>query len=135
VRITIIVVSTALLIWAISCLGIGLLALVLAGGYLKSPFEAVPWMLRVTLVPTFIAAIIIARIPVRFIASTANRHLTAIVTGYIIVVLIGSVFTVIDGVLRFGGVNAWGYFVWSWVYALILLPISYPGCLLLLRVR
>lgn len=130
-----IVVLSALAIWLIVGVGIGVLGMFLAGGYVKSPFENVPWTLRVTLVPTILAAVILSRIPSRFIFAALPCHLTALVTGYFTVVLTGSVFTVIDGMMRFGDVNIWGYFTWSWIYGLIFLPLSYPLCILLLRIR
>jgi len=132
---TIAVIGSAIFLWSMICVCIGVLAVVLAGGYVKSPFEAVPWMLRVSLIPTMIAGFLLSRLPLRFISTTARRHLTSAVTAYFTLVLIGSVFTVIDGTIRFGGVNAWGYFTWSWIYAALFLPISYPICLILLRVR
>jgi hypothetical protein len=129
------VVLAALAIWLAASIGIGFFAVVISGGYVNSPLEAVPWLSRVTFVPTILASLFLATIPSRFINSTASRHFIAIVTAYFTVVLIGSVFTVIDGTLRFGGVNEWGYFVSSWIYALIFIPITYPACLLLLRIR
>lgn len=132
---TAIVILSALLIWLVVGLGVGVVGMILAGGYVRSPFENVSWVLRVTLIPVLMAAGTLSFIPPRFVTLTVSRHLTASVTGYFTVVLTGSVFTVIDGIIRFGGVNAGGYFTWSWIYALIFLPISYPLCLLLLKIR
>ena len=114
---------------------VGYFALFFAGGYLKSPFEAVPWFLKISILPSALLAIACSLIKPYIAGSKLQLHLTAIAIAFFAVAACGSVGAVtVEALSRnLSTVNISGYLTWCWVYALLLLPLSYPLVLILLR--
>ena len=95
--------------------------------------EAWPWLFSVSVGPCLLCAYGLSLA----VSCTRGRrwrlHLSAILAAYVAVALAGSLGAVAVESAHRGieSVNVSGYLAWCWIYAAVLLPLSYPLALLL----
>jgi len=114
-------------------------SLVLAGGaaftagFVGDFLESWPWLFSVSVGPCALSALGLSLAASRTRRSRWRLHLSALLAAYVAVTLAGSLGAVAVESAHHGieSVNVSGYFTWCWIYAAVLLPLSYPLALLL----
>ncbi|RYD64034.1 MAG: hypothetical protein EOP84_33085 [Verrucomicrobiaceae bacterium] len=78
------------------------------------------WLVRVSLVPCILAALLLA-------SMSRPSRISALLVAYFTVALAASAGAIVAQATRVGidRVNVSGYFTWCWVYAAVFLPVSY----------
>lgn len=94
------------------------------------------FLMRVSVLPTEFACLVLAWLSPRVYSRRTARHVTALLIAYFSVVLAVAVFApaVQSAKGGYAGTNVSGYFVWCWIYGAIFLPVSYPTSLWVLRI-
>ena len=113
--------------------GAGVTSVILAilsgffAGYSHHVFEAVPWLLWVSLVPAALGGLVLS-LPPNPTQSRRSHWLRAVAVAFAVAVLSGSAGAVAVGAFQRGisAVNVSGYLAWCWVYGLALLPLTAP---------
>ncbi len=97
-------------------------------GYSSHPFETLPWIFAVSVVPTAVAALVLAIAAGRMPGASKRIWLVALFAALVTVAFSGALGAPIVQSLRvgFSRVNVSGYVLWSPIYAIVLLPVSFP---------
>lgn len=97
-------------------------------GFSRHPFETLPWIFAVSVVPAAVTALILGIASERKPGVSRRIWLVALFAALVTVALSGALGAPIVQTLRFGlsRVNVSGYVLWSPVYAVVLLPVSFP---------
>ncbi len=120
---------------AASAIGSAILASgsAITAGATKHVLEAWPWLFSVSVIPCAILPAIVLRLGSK-VSFRGGHFLCVFLLAFAAVALAGSAGIVIVESARRGiaNVNVSGYLVWCWVYAIALLPVSYPLAALVL---
>ena len=117
---------------ALAATVLGSLTVALAGsalvGYVAHPLESWTWFVEVSAIPTLVTVLILARLAGRVKPTRARLLSAALFGAFFAVLLSGSFGAILIESLKRGlaSVNVVGYIVWSAVYGVALLPITFP---------
>lgn len=121
--------TTIMLGLAASAAGSAVLALGISvtAGAQHHRLEAWPWLFSVSAVPCAMLSPLMLWLGSK-ISFRGGRFVCALLLAFSVVLLSGSAGAVAVESARRGisTVNVSGYLVWCWVYAIVLLPVSYP---------
>ena len=119
--------AAALIGSALLALG-GTMTVGVYGGYSRHPFEAMPWLLEVSVVPALLAAFVLGIVPLRSQPTRPQFWATAGITAFLVVATAGSAGAILLDSFKFGfaHINAVGCLTWCGVYAVGLLPLTIP---------
>jgi hypothetical protein len=97
--------------------------------------EAWPWLFSVSVGPCALSALGLSFAASRTRRSRWRLHISALLAAYIGVALAGSLGAIAVESAHRGveHVNVSGYLTWCWIYAALILPLSYPLAMLLQR--
>lgn len=100
-------------------------------GSYKHPLEAWPWLFQVSVVPCTLGALVFSLISARAKKDRVLFHLAAAVVAFFAVAFAGSIGAVAVAHAHGKNPNISGYFGWCWIYAAVLLPVTYPVAVVL----
>jgi len=97
-------------------------------GFDRHPFELVPWLLAVSVLPAGSGGVLLAVVPKRAAASLGRALTLSAIVAFLAVAASGSIGAVLVESLDrpWNEINASGYFRSCWDYAFSLLPLTTP---------
>jgi hypothetical protein len=107
----------------------------LAAGYLRHRLEAWPWLFAVSILPCVVVPPSVLALTPGITRSRMRFLAAALGLAFVVTVLSASLGSVIVESFSRGldRVNVSGYLLWCWVYGIVLLPLSFPLAILVLR--